>query len=53
MSMPREKNTIKHRKSIQLPQKKNKSLQDDKDREHREAVMHLNVDVTNPPGDRS
>ena len=51
--MTREKNITKHRKSIQPSQKKNKNLEDDKDRENREAVMHLNVDGSSPQGHRS
>jgi hypothetical protein len=39
-------NTSKLKKHIQLRQEKSKNLQNAKDREQREAVMHLDVDST-------
>jgi hypothetical protein len=46
-------NTIKRKKHIQLREQKSKNVHDDKEREQREAVMHLAVYSTSHRGHRS
>jgi hypothetical protein len=47
-----KKNIIKSKKRIQLRQKNSKIFQDDKEREQREAVMHMDVYTISPRGHR-